>query len=516
MNHVSIKLDTPCEFINITSINPLISKCYIKVCYVGNYPNRNNSVITKETAKKIANSLPGSPIVGFFNDETGDFEEHNRIIDISEGKLEMKDSTKPYGFVDLNAKCWFQKFSDDGVEHEYLCTEGWLWTGQYPECQRIIDFGNNQSMELDDRNLNGSWAKDINGKAKFFIINEAIIKNLCILGEEYEPCFEGAQIASMRFSFDNDFNNKLYSMMKELQELLKKGGSSVYTKYSMTIGSPEWISLYSYIQTKYPMENDAYCSKYSIEGIYEEDSKTFAVLKDNEVYYRLNFSFSEANEFEATDLVELVDFAVDETPQFDENELNSFIAEYKTKKEEEESGKTDKNNSGKNDNKTEGSSKNDEETCPDCGKPISECTCEKKKNYNLEEIPEYTELQNNYAQLNTEYASLKQNFETMQSELQVLKQFKQGIELKEKEDMISNFYMLSDEDKADVIKNINTYSLDEIEAKLSVICVRNKVSFDDNQNQNKNPITYNLSNSQGNEEVPEWVKAAESVAKRMN
>lgn len=104
----------------------------------------------------------------------------------------------------------------------------------------------------------------------------------------------------------------------------------------------------------------------------------------------------------------------------------------------------------------------------------------------------------------------------MQSELQVLKQFKQGIELKEKEDMISSFYMLSDEDKADVIKNINTYSLDEIEAKLSVICVRNKVSFDDNQNQNKNPITYNLSNSQGNEEVPEWVKAAESVAKRMN
>ena len=196
----------------------------------------------------------------------------------------------------------------------------------------------------------------------------------------------------MRFSFDNDFNNKLYSMMKELQELLKKGGSSVYTKYSMTIGSPEWISLYSYIQTKYPMENDAYCSKYSIEGIYEEDSKTFAVLKDNEVYYRLNFSFSEANEFEATDLVELVDFAVDETPQFDENELNSFIAKYKTKKEEEESGKTDKNNSGKNDNKTEGSSKNDGETCPDCGKPISECTCEKKKNYNLEEIPEYTEL----------------------------------------------------------------------------------------------------------------------------
>ena len=38
--------------------------------------------------------------------------------------------------------------------------------------------------------------------------------------------------------------------------------------------------------------------------------------------------------------------------------------------------------------------------------------------------------------------------------------------------------MLSDEDKKDVLTNKADYSLDEIEAKLAVICVRNKVSFD--------------------------------------
>ena len=43
--------------------------------------------------------------------------------------------------------------------------------------------------------------------------------------------------------------------------------------------------------------------------------------------------------------------------------------------------------------------------------------------------------------------------------------------------MIASFYMLSDEDKKDVVANIDTYSLDDIEAKLSIICVRNKVSF---------------------------------------
>jgi hypothetical protein len=78
--------------------------------------------------------LPGSPIVGFFNEYAGDFEEHNKQIDIKNHQIIMREVTKPYGFVDFNAKCWFQKFLDDGkYEREYLMTEGWLWTGQYPE-----------------------------------------------------------------------------------------------------------------------------------------------------------------------------------------------------------------------------------------------------------------------------------------------------------------------------------------------------------------------------------------------
>ena len=163
--HTSIKLDTPVEFINITPLNPLISKCQIKVCYVGDEPNRNRSIITKETAKQMANSLPGCPIVGFYNEEKGDFEEHNRIIDISNGKFEIKDTTRPYGFVDLGAKVWFQKFLDDGMnEREYMMTEGWLWTGQYPECKRILEKGNNQSMELDEGTINAHWSKDNKGE----------------------------------------------------------------------------------------------------------------------------------------------------------------------------------------------------------------------------------------------------------------------------------------------------------------------------------------------------------------
>jgi len=156
-------------------------------------------------ARELAQTLPGCPIVGFFNEDKEDYEEHNRLIDISNGKFRIIDTTKPYGFVPTDAKVWFEWYEDDGVAHEYLLTEGYIWTGQYKESQRIIDKGNNQSMELDDDSLNAYWTKDGNGKPQFFIINEAIISKLCILGEEAEPCFEGANITAVQFSFEDNF-----------------------------------------------------------------------------------------------------------------------------------------------------------------------------------------------------------------------------------------------------------------------------------------------------------------------
>ena len=204
----------PIELINIVPFNPLISKCQIKVCWVGYQPNRNKSIITKDVAREMANSLPGSPIVGHFNEANGDFEEHNKLIKISGGQIKLEPDTVPYGFVDLNAKVWFQWFQDyDGITREYLVTEGWLWTGQFPECARVITEGNNHSMELSENPnyLDAYWTKDANGNKEFFIINEAIISKLCILGEDFEPCFEGGSIEApkIEFSLEDSFKEQL-------------------------------------------------------------------------------------------------------------------------------------------------------------------------------------------------------------------------------------------------------------------------------------------------------------------
>ena len=527
MKHTSIKLDTPCEFINVTPVNPLISKCQIKVCYVGDKPNRNRSIITKEVATQMANSLPGSPIVGFYNEAKGDFEEHNRVIDISNGEFKIRDTTRPYGFVDLNAKVWFQKFLDDGVnEHEYLMTEGYIWTGQYPESQRIINQGNNQSMELSENYLDATWTKDDNGKPQFFIINEAIVSKLCILGEDCEPCFEGSQIAKIEFSFDDSFKNQLFSMMNELKEFLKEGGAKeVFTRYAVEIGDSLWNALYSYLEHQFPDSQCGYCSMYRVDGIFEQNGQKFAVLQSrtNAKYYRLNFALTEDAGFVPSEtLIEVTkSYTPAEELQFALEAVEEFEAEYAKKKEEEE---------GKVDQGTQANSEENEgkgiELCPECNKPVEECECkpaedpvveEDKKNYNLEEVVEYAELKVQYEELEAKFSALEAEHETLKAELEPLKAFKLEAEKKDKQAMIDQFFMLSDEDKADVIANIDTYSVDDIEAKLSIICVRNKVSFDlDENKQNSEPTVYNL-NEQMEEDlaIPAWVKSLRQTAKTM-
>lgn len=536
MKHQSIKLETPCEFINVTPINPLISKCQIKVCYVGDEPNRNRSIISKETAREMANSLPGSPIVGFYNESNGDFEEHNRIIDISNGKFEMKDTTKPYGFVDLGAKVWFQKFLDDGVnEHEYLMTEGYLWTGQYPECKRIIEQGNNHSMELDEDTLDGTWTKDNNGKPQFFIINEAIISKLCILGEECEPCFEGSSITKFSLSFDDSFKNELYSMMNELKELLKEGGAKVFNRYAVEIGDSLWSALWEYVNKAFPDGSNNYCSKYRIDGVFEDNGQKFAILQDrgDMKYYRLNFSLSDSEGLAPGEgLIEVTKSYTPATePQFALDAVEAYETEFKKKQEEEDKKKNDDSskddnkgdNSGdpakKDDsNKDDGSKQNDDSSKNDGQKSENgdnnsseeDDKDKKKKKYSLDEIEEYVTLKAEYEELQNKFSLLEAENKTLSETNASLTEFKNSVERKDKEAMIQSFYMLSDDDKKDVIDNIDKYSVDDIEAKLSVICVRNKVNFNlDDDNNDKGPTTYNLSNLDDDSDagMPAWVKA---------
>lgn len=74
--------------------------------------------------------------------------------------------------------------------------------------------------------------------------------------------------------------------------------------------------------------------------------------------------------------------------------------------------------------------------------------------------------------------------------------------------------MLSDEDKADVIANKANYSLEDIESKLSVICVRKKVNFtvEEETKTDDEPITTFSLDGAASANIPEWIKAVRRTA----
>lgn len=373
----------------------------------------------------MAATLPGCPIVGFYDEKKEDFTGHQRSIEVGDGHWVERDLTKAYGYVDSTAKIWFQTFIDDGVEHLYLMTEGYLWTSIYEEARRIIERGNNQSMELNS-DLTGTWATDENGWPTFFIINEAMIQKLCILGEDVEPCFEGAGIAA-QFSLDESFKNKLFSEIENMKNALSKGGLS-------------------------PM-----------------DEKDKVLTEENTEFKK--------------------------KPEDDEEE-----------KKENAPAADDDDTSDEDDKPSEDD--NDEE---------DDDEKKKKTKHSVQDVTtseEYVSLLNDYNKLNAEYSVLK-------TEVEGLRAFKATKDKEAKQAMIDSFYMLSDADKADVVNNIDTYSVDEIEAKLAIICVRNKVSFNLDEDQNddsehkEEPRIYELGSNDNGDSVPAWIKAVRETAKNL-
>jgi len=99
-------IDSP-EFIHLEplDINPLMSKCQIKVLYLGE--NRNHSVISKEVAMEMAKTLRGAPIVGAWSESRQDMTDHGERITIDEEGVHFNCATQAYGFVAPDAEVWF-------------------------------------------------------------------------------------------------------------------------------------------------------------------------------------------------------------------------------------------------------------------------------------------------------------------------------------------------------------------------------------------------------------------------
>lgn len=517
MMHKSLATIESPEFINLQplEINPLMSSCEIKVLYLGE--NRNHSYITKEVATDMAKTLRGAPIVGYFKEEVGDFRDHgDRVIMDDEG-IKFECMTKPYGFVAPDAKVWFQKFEDTdefgNVEtREYLMTTGYLWTGQYEEAKLAVEEGRPQSMELDVETLDGHWSTNHKTGMDFFIINDAIFSKLCILGDDVEPCFEGASVTAPEVStsftkIDDDFKNTLYTMMQDLKFALE-GGKNMDMEQNLVVeetieevvteNNEEVVETEETPATEFDslVRNTEPVAEEAAEEVVEENPAEEEVVEEETV---------EEPEVEVEEVVEET-IVEEENLTNDDNSEQSITAETEecieaTLSSQENFAKSDDEEKDEDKEDTDEES-NDEETDTDEDKNDNDDEEDEKKKYSLLE-ESYNTLQAEYAELNSKYEALVE--------------FKNQVDNEKKDALINSFYMLSDEDKQEVIENKANYSLDDIEAKLSVICVRKKVNFDlddtsknDNTVEEENVMTYSLS---GNDmaSTPAWITALKNT-----
>jgi hypothetical protein len=172
-----------------------------------------------------------------------------------------------------------------------------------------------------------------------------------------------------------------------------------------------------------------------------------------------------------------------EEPSVEEPAGNEFKKEEDEKKKEES-----------DDNSDDQSDDEDEEE-------------KKKKSFEL--------LQADFTALQEQYHLLEETNAALAAERDELLAFKAKIEDAEKDAMIEKFCFLSEEDKKDVIENKSKYTLEEIESKLSVICVRNRVNFNLDNNDKTDikiegapVVTFSLNET--GDSTPAWIRAVKN------
>ena len=461
--HQSIAtIDSP-EFINLEplDINPLMSKCEIKVFYLGE--NRNHSYITKDVATEMAKTLRGAPIVGYYKDSKEDFADHGEKVTFDDEGIHFECMTRPYGFVAPDAKVWFQKFDDyddfgNSVTREYLMTTGYLWTGQYEECKSVVEGdGKPHSMELDEETLDGRWSENIKTGMDFFIINDAIISKLCVLGDDVEPCFEGSSVTapkvSASFNLDDGFKRTLFTMMQDLKAALE-GGNKMSLDEN-TVVTPE-------------------------ADVTPNTEDTFTEGTDN------------------------VDNIVQNDATENQENIETPVTEDFSKKEEDEDDSNFK--------------------CGDKDKKKSKCAKqedEEKKDDSSEDKKdeEEDEDKKKFSALSAEHEALKAQFSELQKDYQALIAFKNEVESAKKDEMIKSFYMLSDEDKKEVVDNKDKFTLEEIESKLSVIFTKKSLAEmsikTESDAEEKPTVTFGLDDT-SIDSVPAWISAVRNTKNSRN
>ena len=395
---------------NLKELNPVLSKARCRIFY--KYENRNGTYITDEFAQKLISSLPYTPVKGIYDNFDEDYTDHGLKRDL--GRI--------YGIVPENPNfSWEKHLDEDKIEREYACCDVYIFTALYEEASQIV--GKSQSMELYQPSIKGDWAI-INGK-KLFKFEDGCFLGLQILGDDVEPCFEGAAF----FTFYNDLKNAIKKLEKYSLDSNIKGGKSEMTKLNFKLSdSQKHDAIWVLLNDKYTEEGHWEVS-YTILDIYDDYALVYSYEAGSyeRVYYTKNDE-TDSVELGARKKCYVIDITEEEKTALEA--LRAF-------------------NGG---------------TYEKIDENIQEIDTIKQQN--SEFSTKIEELNNTVSTLTTErdtsvenYNNAQAQISTLTNELETLKDYKNSVETQEKEQVIASYSELLNNEILDSYKSkISEYS----------------------------------------------------------
>ena len=442
-----------------------ISRGRCRVFYKGR--NRNGTYITDEFAEKLIASAPYTPVKGIYDGVGEDYTDHGTKR--SEGRI--------YGIVPADPNfAWEKHTDDDGMTREYACFDVLYYTALYKEAGQID--GKGESMELYRDTLKGDW-KILEGK-KTYVFTDGCFLGLQALGDDVEPCFEGASFYSNGSESNStcDTESNIIALLEKYEKRMdifqnhEQGGNTMPNINFKVSDGQKFDFLFNLLNPNFNEEGgwaienvicDVY-DEYAIvrnlsEGIFERVYYTKDDANDSlEITNRERCYIVDVNEAEKVALDNLKDNYAQATSTIEEkdNTINSLNENVETLNAQisELNGTVE--------NLTETNS-NFSTQIEELNGTISTLTTERD-----EANANYANIQIEFEAVQTNNANLTNELATITADRDALATYKKTIETNAKTTLISNYTeFLSEEVIETYMKNLDNYTIEDLDMKLT-------------------------------------------------
>lgn len=396
--------------------NEVLSKARCRIFY--KYGNRNGTYLTDEFSEKLLSTIAYAPIKGIY--EVNDYTDHGEKR--SEGRI--------YGIVPENPNLqWEEHEDEDGIMRTYACVDVLIFTALYEEASEIV--GKSQSMELYEPSL--KYHREIIHGQQYVVFDDGCFLGLQVLGDEVEPCFEGAAFYELRENIE-----EVIKKIQNIEATYTKGGQEKMPQICFRLSDAQKHDAIWVLLNPNYNEEGGWVVDYSICDIYDDCALAYnyGEAQYERVYYTKN---DETDSLAITEKVKVYVIDVTEKEKATVDTLRQLNGgTYELINENLEN---------------------------------AEANAEKISGFELK----IEELNNDIATLNTEKANIETNYsaeqkkvEELSSENESLKQYKLSIETAQKNSIFSEYEdKLSEEILNSYRENIDNYSVIELDKELA-------------------------------------------------